>query len=363
MAAMTTPSPTMRIGELAARTGVSVHVLRVWERRYGLLTPSRSAGGYRLYGPQDEWRVRETARLREEGMSAAQAAATALRTSRSLPLDLGDLDDLGGPGGPAGSGDPGGAGTSAEGRAGDGRPGTDGVDGARDADDAGGDGGTDDRADGTTDAGLARLRDRLLRAIAEFDGTAAQAVLDVALEHLGVEATIADLVMPVLRQTGDRWASREFTVAQEHFASNLIRTRLSSLGLAWDAGTGPMAVLACPSGERHDLGLLAFAVVLGRTGWRVRYLGADTPLETLGSAVTALEPDLVVLSSVVEQPLAEAADRLAELPPAATEALGRAQVVVAGAGATPEVAERLGAILLEGDPVEAARELAERRRA
>lgn len=323
---MSTPLPTMRVGELAARTGVSVHVLRVWERRYGLLTPSRSAGGYRLYGPQDEWRVRETARLREEGMSAAQAAATALQTSRGLPGNLAELGDLGDPQTP-----------------GDGIP----------ADRSG--------PDGAGDEGVARLRGRMLQAIEEFDGTAAQAVLDVALEHLGVEGTIADLVMPVLRETGSRWADGRFSVAQEHFVSNLLRARLSSLGLAWDAGTGPMAVLACPSGERHDLGLLAFGVVLGRAGWRVRYLGADTPLATLASAVSALEPALVVLSSVFEQPLAEAADHLHQLAPDAAAALARAQVVLAGAGATPQVAERLGATILQGDPVEAARQLAGRR--
>lgn len=313
----------MRIGELATRTGVSVHVLRVWERRYGLLTPSRSAGGYRLYGPQDEWRVRETARLRDEGMSAAQAAATALQTSRTLPVAPEDLQDL----------EP-----SVNGSLDDGTGGQ-----------------------GAADEGVERLRGRLLRAVEEFDGTAAQAVLDVALEHLGVEEAITDLVLPVLHETGDRWAAGQFTVAQEHFASNLIRTRLSSLGLAWDAGTGPMAVLACPSGERHDLGLLAFGVILGRAGWRVRYLGADTPLATLGSAVATLEPDVVVLSSVREQPLTQAADHLQELPATTAEALARAHVYIAGGGATPQVAERLGATLLQGDPVEAVRQLAERR--
>lgn len=309
---MATTPPTMRIGELAARTGVSVHVLRVWERRYGLLTPHRSAGGYRLYGPQDEWRVKETVRLREEGMSAAHAAATALQASRELPVDLAVPEDV----------------------------------------EAGAEG---------DDEGVARLRERLLRAIEEFDGTAAQAILDVALEHLGVESAITEIVMPALHETGARWAGGTFTIAQEHFASNLIRTRLASLGLGWDAGTGPIAVLACPAGEQHDLGLLAFGVILGRAGWRVRYLGADTPLPTLGSAVAALGPELVVLSAVREKPLAEAADQARHLPAEAAEALARAQVVVSGAGATPEVAGRLGATVLQGDPVEAALRLSELR--
>lgn len=296
---MTTAAPTMRIGELAARTGVSTHVLRVWERRYGLLTPTRSAGGYRLYGPQDEWRVRTTARLRDEGMSAAQAAATALQSSRTLP-------------------------------------------------DGTGEGGTQD---------VAGLRGQLLEAIERFDGTAAQAALDTGLTHLGVETAITDLVLPVLRETGDRWESGEFTVAQEHFASNLVRSRLATYSLAWDSGTGPLAVLACPAEELHDLGLLCFGVVLGRAGWRVRYLGADTPLVTLASAVLALTPDLVTLSAVDEEPLRGAAAGLDELSEDAAAALAATHVGVGGAGASAEIAGLLGGTHLDGDPVDAARRL------
>src|SRR6478609_2189837 len=67
--------PTMRIGELAAKVGVSTHVLRAWESRYGLLVPVRSAGGYRLYGHEDERRVREVIALRDQGVSAARLPA------------------------------------------------------------------------------------------------------------------------------------------------------------------------------------------------------------------------------------------------------------------------------------------------
>ncbi|USQ82096.1 MerR family transcriptional regulator [Ornithinimicrobium faecis] len=301
---------TMRIGELATRTGVSVHVLRVWERRYGLLTPRRSTGGYRLYGPSDEWRVRETVRLRATGVSTAQAAAAALAASRQS-----------GPHDSARSGE----GTAT----------------ARDAP--------------ATAVERGRLRDHLLEAIDQFDGSAAHAVLDVTLEQLGVEEALRGVVLPVLHETGVRWADGTFTVAQEHFASNLVRSRLATLTLAWDGGSGPLAVLACPPGEQHELGLLAFGVVLGRAGWRVRYLGADTPVDTLTSAVQSLRPDLVVLASVQTDPLAAAADELGRLDRSAQRALRAAHFVVGGAGATQEVAEQLGAVLLDGDPVEGAR--------
>ena len=69
---------TMRIGELAAKVGVSVHVLRAWESRYGLMRPVRSAGGYRLYGHENERRVREVIALRDTGVSAVEASRRVL---------------------------------------------------------------------------------------------------------------------------------------------------------------------------------------------------------------------------------------------------------------------------------------------
>ena len=69
----------LRIGELSRRTGVRADTLRAWERRYGLLSPRRSDGGYRLYGPADEGRVRTMLSLLGSGLSAAEAAALALR--------------------------------------------------------------------------------------------------------------------------------------------------------------------------------------------------------------------------------------------------------------------------------------------
>ena len=77
---MDTPdgSPVLRIGELSRRLGVSDHVLRAWESRYGLLQPVRSAGGFRLYSAADEWRIRRMQAHLAEGLSAAEAARTVL---------------------------------------------------------------------------------------------------------------------------------------------------------------------------------------------------------------------------------------------------------------------------------------------
>ena len=104
-------------------------------------------------------------------------------------------------------------------------------------------------------------------------------------------------VLPLLRELGEGWESGEVSIAQEHFASHLVRGRLLGLARGWDRGSGPRAVLAGPAEERHDLGLLIFGLALREHGWRITFLGGDTPLETLAETVQQLEPDAVVLAA------------------------------------------------------------------
>ena len=80
-----TSSAVLRIGELARRVGVSDHVLRAWERRYGLLRPVRSPGGYRLYSDADERRIRRMQAHLAAGLSAAEAARAALSEELAGP--------------------------------------------------------------------------------------------------------------------------------------------------------------------------------------------------------------------------------------------------------------------------------------
>ena len=131
-----------------------------------------------------------------------------------------------------------------------------------------------------TDQGLTGLAEELRDALDELDGPAAEAVLDRLFADFTVETALRQVLVPYLGDLGDRWANGAIGVATEHFASNLLRARLAGLARGWGQGHGPCAVLACPPGERHDLPLLAFGVVLHRNGWRIIYLGADTPLRS-----------------------------------------------------------------------------------
>jgi DNA-binding transcriptional MerR regulator len=278
---------TIRIGELARRTGVSPELLRAWETRYGLLQPTRSAGGFRLYSAADEVRIRRMTHLIGDGLSAAEAARQALS---------GEVAEPGG-----------------------GRP------------------------------VVEELAEELRTALDRFDGAGAHAALDGLLASVSIDAVLADVVLPYLRELGDRWAAGRASVAQEHFASNLLRGRLLALARDWDSGTGPALLLACLPGEAHDLGLVAFGILAARRGWRVTLLGADTPLDTVRASVRALAPRLVVLVATDAALLAAHADELRELAAATPMAIG-------GVG-DATVLERLGATALPADIVDAARSL------
>lgn len=304
----------LRIGQLSRRAGVSEHLLRAWERRYGLLQPARSAGGFRLYSTADEDRIRRMRALLDTGLSAAQAAAAAVAHDPADP---------------------------AVERAANVPP------------PPGGDGPTTGES-GATGGVLGQLWDDLRSALDTYDEGAAQSVLDRIFADFSVAAALREVLIPYLHQLGDRWESGTASVAQEHFASNIIHGRLAGLARGWGSGSGPRAVLACPPGEHHDLALMAFGVVLARNGWRIDFLGASTPIDELNRAVEAVDPELIVLAATTAEVFQAVADELATL----TE---QTSVAIAGAGADAEFADRVGARLLAADPVSAAERLGRRR--
>jgi DNA-binding transcriptional MerR regulator len=278
---------TIRIGELARRTGVSPDLLRVWENRYDLLRPSRSAGGFRLYSAADEARIHRMTRLIANGLSAAEAARQAVLGDEAEPT----------------------------------------------------------RETPIVDQFAAQLR----QALDQFDGAGAHAAVDRLLATVSVEVVLADVLLPYLRDLGSRWAAGRASVAQEHFASNLIRGRLLSLARDWDHGDGPALLLACLPGEAHDLGLIIFGILTARRGWRITLLGADTPLDTLQASIRRIQPSLTVLLATTPALLATHADDLRKLA-------GATRTAIAGSTDTQAIAN-LGATALPDDIVQAARSL------
>jgi MerR family transcriptional regulator, light-induced transcriptional regulator len=273
----------LRIGELSRRSGVSPELLRAWERRYGLLRPRRSEGGLRLYSVGDLERVQLMRRHMTRGLAAREAAALVAAAPEPAPRSSSTVFDP------------------------------------------------------------AQARADLRRTLEAFDEPGGQSVLDDLLAVATIDALLVEVLLPYLHELGARWERGEVTVAQEHFATNLLRGRLLGLARGWGRGAGRQALLACPPDERHDLGLIAFGLALRERGWRITYLGSDTPIESIAETARAIEPALLVLCAVAAEPLRELVPRLREL------AGGASRVAVAGPGARGVDAP--GVLALSGDPV------------
>ena len=189
--------------------------------------------------------------------------------------------------------------------------------------------------------------ERLTAALDAFDEADTHAIIDDLLARFTLDTVLRDVLLPYLHELGERWARGEVSVAQEHYSSGLLRGRLLGLARGWGRGAGRNAVLAGAPGEQHDLGLIAFGLALRARGWSVTFLGQDTPVDDVAAVARRLEPDLVVVAATARKRLSSIADELRALATVAPLAL-------AGAGADAALATRVGARVLEGDPVSAA---------
>lgn len=282
----------LRIGELSRRVGANPALLRAWERRYGVLEPARSSAGYRLYSHDDVRRAADMQAHLARGVSPAEAAELAKG------------------------------------------------------------GGSDDVVFRLAATGASELLARLRETLDRYDGAGAERLIDRCFLNLGLSAALQTVILPYLNELGDRWASGEITVAQEHFASNVVRRRILRVADGWERGAGPIVLLACAPGEQHDIGLISFGLSLhSYHGWRVKYLGADTPFSDLVRAARVIAPDFVGVSAVTPARFFPGIRSWREF--ARDFAIG-----VGGAGASARLARRMGAAFLSGDPVAAAARLA-----
>ena len=249
------PDALFRIGELSRRTGVSIDVIRAWERRYGLLSPSRSDSNFRMYSRDDVARLRLMQHYMKQQIPASRAAQL-VRDAQTAPIDS--------------------------------NPGVPSAD-IRKA--------------------LIGLRDSLER----FDDAPAEQLLRRLVGVFTPGIVFRDIVLPYLRELGMRWECGEASVAQEHFASCFLEHWMFGFARRPGRPGSRRAVLACVPGEQHSLGLTAFGVVLKDLGWSVTFLGRDVPLGAVRRAADTVTADAIVLATVLPEPLAAAASEVAEI--------------------------------------------------
>jgi methanogenic corrinoid protein MtbC1 len=210
---------------------------------------------------------------------------------------------------------------------------------------------------GTTDVATTRSPKEhlhtILAALENGDAAEIGLLIDQGFALHGVDETLEEILRPLLQTIGERWQRDELTVAEEHVLSEAVRSRLGHLLADSGGGLRGTVVLACAPGERHELGLMMLAIALRRDGWKVIYVGADTPVADAVALAQKQAAKVLALSVAMEE-------RAAALQADAIDTDG-IQLVIGGAGASPALAKRLKARYAGGkrlaDSVAAIRDL------
>jgi MerR family transcriptional regulator, light-induced transcriptional regulator len=294
------------IGVVARRTGVSLHVLRAWERRYGVVSPVRSSGGQRLYSDADIARLRLLRQVTDAGRNISQVAGLSDAELAGLAREdvHGELLQ-----------------TAAEPAA---------------------------EVESYVAASLA--------AGERMDGDAVHATLMRAVVALRPAEFLSGVVQPLLHEVGVRWHGGTLGPAQEHVVSVAVRRVLTWLIEAYESpADAPLLVVTTAAGEHHEFGAMQVGVLALDEGWRVAYLGPSLPAGEIVRGAQLLRASMVAVSVVAgarngADPVAEMAALVAALP-------AGVPVLVGGAAAVDRQAELESAGARVAGELDAARRL------
>jgi DNA-binding transcriptional MerR regulator len=240
------------------RTGLTAHVIRAWERRYGAVKPRRDHNNRRFYSERDIERLTMLKLATEAGFSIGQIADYGEEELKEI-LDKVNVIEL-----PVRNEPPGGA----EGK-------------------------------------LSFIRDSesyiqsFLSALEQMDTRALENIMVRAETELGLNTLIERFIIPLMEQIGDLWRRGELRIANEHVCSHVIRTYLGGVLASHNNNPGaPHIVVATPVDQWHDIGSLITAVVASTEGWNVTYLGASLPAEEIAGAAAHSNSRAVALSII-----------------------------------------------------------------
>ncbi len=244
--------PVRTIKLVARQTGLSVHTIRVWEKRYGAVRPVRATNNRRLYSDEDIERLKLLRQATLAGHSIGQIARATLPELRRLLRD--DLS-------------------------------------TRNT----GPGATARQERGVADDLIAAA----IRATERLDLADLRDLLDRAAVELGQPAMLHKFVAPFAMEIGERWRKGDLNVAHEHFATSTLTVFLAGFARPYPTGSSAHHfVIATPSGQLHELGAIIAAAAVQSHGWRATYLGSSLPIEELVGAATQLKARAIGLSIV-----------------------------------------------------------------
>jgi DNA-binding transcriptional MerR regulator len=267
---------TYRIHRVAKLTGLSRDVIRVWERRFGLLKPTRGANRYRNYSDEDVALLRYLKEQLDAGGSIGELSKLGreelLSRARASAPRVSFVDNT-----------------------------------------------------------FSRLLRELLSTLNPFDRVTFEKRLNGAVAVVPFEEALHGILLPLQEQVGQLWHEGQVNVAIEHYVTKQVQQKIfSAMNQLPVAEFGTKVVVACPPGEEHDIAALAVAYRCRIRGCRIYYLGANVPIASLTNLCGKVRPDLTIISF----PLALSNDKATELVQTLTrEVIPTSRVAVGGHGA------------------------------
>jgi DNA-binding transcriptional MerR regulator/methylmalonyl-CoA mutase cobalamin-binding subunit len=267
---------THRIHRVAKLTGLSKDVIRVWERRFGLLKPTRGANRYRNYSDEDVALLRYLKEQLDAGGSIGELSKWGreelLSRARASAPRVSFVDNT-----------------------------------------------------------FTRLLRELLSTLNPFNRVIFEKRLNGAVAVVPFEEALHGILLPLQEQVGQLWHENHIDVAIEHYVTKQIQQKIfSAMNQLPVAEFGAKVVVACPPGEEHDIAALTVAYRCRVRGCRVYYLGANVPVASLANLCGTVRPDLTIISF----PLALSNDKASELVQTlAREVIPTSPVAVGGHGA------------------------------
>ena len=239
------------ISTVTKRSGVKSDLVRAWERRYQAVTPTRTAGGHRVYTDMDIARLKLLNEATNNGHSISQIAKLSLDDLKKLSQQEPANIDL--------------------------QP----------------------QAEKTSERRFLAedYIEKCHASVLAFDAHALEAHFENAIVELGPQLFIENLLTPLLTQIGERWRNGELRPVHEHMASSIIRSLTYILRNNTPcAENAPRMIVTTPVGQLHELGALLAAIIAEFKGWKVTYLGANLPAEEIAAAVKYTHATAVTLS-------------------------------------------------------------------
>ena len=286
---------------VANRTGLSAHVIRIWEKRYGAVTPERTGTNRRLYSDEQIERLSLLRDITQAGHSIGHVAKLPTEKLRKLATESLDTN----------------------------RPAARAV-----------------RGGPATPAFL----EECIAAVKALDSRALEGALKRGATELGAQGLLQRVVAPLARDVGELWREGSLTAAHEHFATAVIRVFLGQAAKPFaGADQSPVLVVATPAGQLHELGALLVGATAANLGWHVTYLGASLPAAEIAGAARQCRAKAVALSLVYPEDDPRLATELTAvrqaLPPEVTLLVGGRAMA-----AYRDVLKQIGATLVEDLP-------------